>query len=65
MGNSLLDVCVFGRRAGISAAQHVPEVRLGRPTLEHINAWNKELDAAGIDGAIKSPILLPDYTRHV
>jgi succinate dehydrogenase / fumarate reductase flavoprotein subunit len=65
MGNSLLDVCVFGRRAGISAAQYVPEVRLGRPTLEHITAWNKELDAAGIDGAIKSPILLPDYTRHV
>ena len=63
MGNSLLDVCVFGRRAGLSAASYVKDVKLGSPTVAHLAAWNKELDAAGIDGAVKSPILLPSYTR--
>jgi len=37
---------------------------LGRPTLEHLDAWNKELDAAGIDGQV-SPVLLPRYTKDV
>ena len=64
MGNSLLDVCVFGRRAGITAAEYVPQVKLDKPTLEHLNAWNKELEAAGIHKPLTSPILLPDYTRH-
>lgn len=64
MGNSLLDVCVFGRRAGCSAAAYVTQgVELGKPTLEHINHWNQELDDAGINGAVQSPILLPDYAR--
>jgi succinate dehydrogenase / fumarate reductase flavoprotein subunit len=66
MGNSLLDVCVFGRRAGRSAAAYITQgVELGQPTLEHINRWNQELDEAGINGAVRSPILLPDYARHV
>jgi succinate dehydrogenase/fumarate reductase flavoprotein subunit len=65
MGNSLLDVCVFGRRAGCSAAEYVAQgVLQGKPTLEHINRWNKELDQAGINGAVKSPILVPDYSHH-
>jgi succinate dehydrogenase / fumarate reductase flavoprotein subunit len=64
MGNSLLDIVVFGRRAGLAAGQHVKEVALGKPTLEHLNAWNKELDAAGIDGRV-SPVLLPRYTKDV
>jgi len=65
MGNSLLDICVFGRRAGVTAADYLRDVSLGKPTLEHVAAWNRELDGAGIDGAVQSPILLPDYTRHV
>jgi succinate dehydrogenase / fumarate reductase flavoprotein subunit len=64
MGNSLLEICVFGRRAGRAAAGYVPDVVLGAPTLVHLAAWNEELDEAGIDG-VKSPILLPGYTRHV
>jgi len=65
MGNSLLEICVYGRRAGRSAAGYAASVAAGKPTLEHVAVWNKELDAAGINGALKSPILLPDYTRHV
>jgi succinate dehydrogenase/fumarate reductase flavoprotein subunit len=64
MGNSLLDVCVFGRRAGVSAAQYLEEAVTSKPTLEHVAAWNKELDQAGMNGAVKSPILLPDYKRQ-
>jgi succinate dehydrogenase/fumarate reductase flavoprotein subunit len=63
MGNSLLDVCVFGRRAGVSAAEYIQSVQTSPPTLEHLEKWNKELDEAGIDGAVKSPILLPHYSR--
>ena len=63
MGNSLLDIVVFGRRAGLAAGQYMKGVSLGNPTLEHLNAWNKELDAAGIDGRV-SPVLLPRYTRE-
>ncbi len=63
MGNSLLDVCVFGRRAGVAAAQYIREATPGKPTLEHLVAWNRELDEAGMDSVLKSPILLPSYTR--
>jgi succinate dehydrogenase/fumarate reductase flavoprotein subunit len=64
MGNSLLEICVFGRRSGRSAALHAQTVTLGVPTLAHLTAWNKALDQAGINGAINSPVLLPDYARH-
>jgi len=63
MGNSLLDIVVFGRRAGAAAGQYARNVTLGKPTLEHLVAWNRDLDTAGIDGKL-SPVLLPDYTRH-
>ena len=62
MGNSLLDIVVFGRRAGHAAGEYAKEVTLGTPTLAHLQAWHKELDAAGLNGQI-SPVLLPDYTR--
>ncbi len=65
MGNSLLEITVFGRRAGRSAALHAREVQPGKPTLAHVAAWNCELDEAGVDTGVTSPILLPDYTRHV
>ncbi|HEX9114856.1 MAG TPA: FAD-binding protein [Anaerolineae bacterium] len=63
MGNSLLDIVVFGRRAGAAAGRYVRDLELGRPTLAHLEAWDRELDAAGIDGAV-SPLLLPNYTRQ-
>ena len=64
MGNSLLEVTVFGRRAGRSAARHTKQVTLGKPNLAHVEAWNRELDEAGVDTGVVAPILLPDYTRH-
>ncbi|MDH7488566.1 MAG: FAD-binding protein [Anaerolineae bacterium] len=64
MGNSLLDVCVFGRRAGITVGQHFREVTLGKLTLSHLDRWEQELKDAGLDPKVRAPILLPDYTRR-
>ncbi len=65
MGNSLLDINVFGRRAGRNAGQYVKgkEIKIGKLTLEHIRKHENELKEAGIETDRKSPILLPDYTR--
>ena len=65
MGNSLLEITVFGRRAGRSAATYAQQVKLGKPTLAHVEAWNRGLEEAGVDTGVVSPILLPDYTRRV
>ncbi len=64
MGNSLLEITVYGRRAGRAAGQRAPEVTLGKPSLAHVDAWEKALAQAGIETDVESPMLLPDYTRH-
>ncbi|HSR34120.1 MAG TPA: FAD-dependent oxidoreductase [Anaerolineae bacterium] len=64
MGNSLLEVTVYGRRAGRAAGQRAKEVTLSRLTLEHVDRWEKELAQAGIETDVESPLILPDYTRR-
>lgn len=59
--NSLLDIFVFGRRAGRNMAEKVDHIKLGVPTLEHVRAHQRMLQEAGIVGQGVSPILLPDY----
>ncbi len=62
MGNSLLDVLVFGRRAGIRAAEYAKGRNLNEKlSLAHVEAYSKEIDKAGVGGGGVSPILLPDY----
>ena len=63
MGNSLLDVIVFGRDAGKSAAAVSKETKVGKLSLSHVTAFEKMRADAGIKGDLKSPKLLPDY-RH-
>jgi succinate dehydrogenase / fumarate reductase flavoprotein subunit len=65
MGNSLLEIIVFGRRAGTAAALRAREVSLGRLTLSHLDSWDREVAEAGIDNPVKSPVLLPDYRRKL
>ncbi len=65
MGNSLLEITAFGRRAGRAAALRAREVELGKLTLRHVDEWQQELEKAGIQKPIKSPILLPDYRRKL
>ena len=64
MGNSLLDVCVFGRIAGVNAAEYVMgNFRDGRLTLEHVRKYHRELEEAGIVTDRVAPMLLPDYSN--
>ena len=64
MGNSLLDIIVFGRSAGRNAAVRSREVALGKLTLSHIDAFEAEREKAGIEGDAVSPKLLPTYTHR-
>ena len=64
MGNSLLDIIVFGRNAGIYAAAKAKETATPEKlTLEHINKFNKELEECGAATQTVSPMLLPHYAR--
>ena len=62
MGNSLLDIIVFGRNAGINAAAAAKNANVGELTLEHISKFDKERADAGIETDAVSPKLLPNYT---
>ncbi len=63
MGNSLLDIIVFGRDAGRNAAIKSKEVRLGDLSLSHVEAFEKQLADAGIITDTLSPKLLPNYRK--
>jgi succinate dehydrogenase / fumarate reductase flavoprotein subunit/L-aspartate oxidase len=64
MGNSLLDIVVFGRIAGQSAVDFINSgYKDGKLTLEHVDNYHKELDASGIETDRVAPALLPAYTE--
>jgi succinate dehydrogenase / fumarate reductase flavoprotein subunit len=64
MGNSLLDIIVFGRNAGKAAAAKAQDVQLGTLSLKHVEDYAEELKEAGIASDDVSPLLLPKYARH-
>lgn len=64
MGNSLLDIIVFGRNAGRNAAAQAKDITLGKLSLSHVDAFADEMKQAGIQSDVVSPKLLPDYTRQ-
>jgi len=64
MGNSLLDVCVFGRIAGVSAAHYVKgKFKDGKLTLDHVRRYHQGLEEAGIKTDRVAPMILPDYSN--
>jgi succinate dehydrogenase/fumarate reductase flavoprotein subunit len=63
MGNSLLDIIVFGRIAGTKAAAKAKSTKLGALSLEHVAKFAKEADEAGLTDRVLSPKLLPVYTH--
>ncbi len=67
MGNSLLDIMVFGRISGKNAALYaLNEAKEGKLTLDHVIRYHREMEEAGITTDRISPMLLPDYTsQHV
>ena len=65
MGNSLLDIIVFGRNAGKNASKKAKDVELKNLTLSHVESFEQEIENAGIETDKVSPQLLPDYVRKV
>ena len=64
MGNSLLDVTVFGRIAGKIAAEYVKGLSGDSElTLDHVRKYNKEVESAKLKPERVSPMLLPDYSN--
>lgn len=61
MGNSLLDFNVFGRRAGIAAAEYARTHTPGRLSLAHVDAYLQMLRDAGVETDRSAPRILPDY----
>lgn len=65
MGNSLLDIIVFGRNAGQNASAKAKSVELKALTLSHVDDFEAEIKNAGLESDMVSPKLLPDYARNV
>lgn len=61
MGNSLLDILVFGRRAGQAAAEVAKKTKLSDLTLKHVSDYNKLVAELKIDKKRQAPLLLPTY----
>jgi succinate dehydrogenase / fumarate reductase flavoprotein subunit len=64
MGNSLLDVIVFGRDAGRAAGRKALSVKGDKKlSLAHVDEFEKELEKAGLNTDKVSPKLLPNYVN--
>jgi len=61
MGNSQLDLYVFGRRAGRFTAERAKTATLGNLTLDHLDVYEKMLADGGVETDRKAPTLLPEY----
>jgi succinate dehydrogenase/fumarate reductase flavoprotein subunit len=62
MGNSLLDILVFGRLAGQTAGTFAKaRSEVGAITVDHVRRFHKELADSGADEGRVSPMILPDY----
>ena len=64
MGNSLLDLMVFGRRAGTTAAARAASMPQGPMTLEHLRQFRAEARKHGVSPDVSSPMLLPAYAKN-
>jgi succinate dehydrogenase / fumarate reductase flavoprotein subunit/L-aspartate oxidase len=63
MGNSLLDLMVYGKRAGIMAAARSKAMSHGTLTLEHLTRFRAEARARGVSSDVISPMLFPAYAK--
>jgi succinate dehydrogenase / fumarate reductase flavoprotein subunit len=65
MGNSLLEINVFGRRAGIQAAKDVMKAKTGKLSLNHVRKTVETLDALKLKEKRYCPMLLPEYRSEI
>ncbi len=62
MGNALLEIISFGRKAGANAAKRIHGRGHKKITIEHVRRLRRELTHAGMSMDVKSPILFPHVT---
>jgi len=65
MGNSLLDLMVFGKRSGLTAAGRAKAMKQSTLTLKHVQKFRAEAKTHGNASGVISPMILPAYTRKV
>ncbi|HEY5932268.1 MAG TPA: FAD-binding protein [Nitrospira sp.] len=65
MGNSLLDLMVFGKRSGLTAAGRAKAMKPRTLTLKHVQRFRAEAKQHGNASGVISPMILPAYTRKV
>ncbi|OFV34592.1 L-aspartate oxidase [Neisseria sp. HMSC15G01] len=63
MGNALLDIISFGRRAGKAAAGCGLPLKKVRGGVGHVHDLQREMTRAGLTSDIKAPVLYPDYGK--
>lgn len=63
MGNSLLDLMVYGKRSGVTAASRASSMPQGKLTLEHLVRFRAEVRKHSASAAIVSPVLFPAYAK--
>ena len=63
MGNSLLDLMVFGKRSGMTAAARAAAMPQGKLTIGHLKGFRAEAKKHGSGSGVVSPMILPPYTR--
>lgn len=64
MGNSLLDIIVFGRNAGKNAAAIARDIKVEKLTLLHVEKFESEIASLELEIDTFSPKLLPNYTNE-
>ncbi len=62
MGNALLEIISFGRRAGLHAAQRRVKQKHQKISISHLIKFRNDLTKASLPMALKGPMLFPDYT---
>ena len=63
MGNALLDIIAFGRRAGRCAAQNISTRPVRRGDIEHVYRWQRTLVQADLPRGIRAPLLYPGESQ--
>jgi hypothetical protein len=59
----LLDLMVFGKRAGRTAAARAKTISQGKLTMEHLSRFRAEATSHGVSSELISPMLFPAYTK--
>ena len=63
MGNALLEIISFGRKAGMVAAKRRKNKRSSQLSIEHLNQLRRELTTANLSLEQQGPLLFPEYAK--